>query len=142
MASFLGDIYIIENIFDPPSDITAIPQSYTVHCIIAGAEVEEFHYYNSDTELTTACYTEQNGYNCSLSTNSTITSDVTPDNVVDKTITVTLIPEEINGSDDHLIRCQVRHNDTTRESTVIIRGTCMCTKHVSEVYYMVWVKIM
>ena len=41
----------IYNWFDPPFDITAIPQSYTVHCIIIniGEELERVHYYYNDT---------------------------------------------------------------------------------------------
>ena len=51
----IANIYIIENTFDPPSDITAIPQSYKVHCVVVGGGLNKFHYYyqdNSDIDLT------------------------------------------------------------------------------------------
>ena len=60
----IGSIYIIENTFDPPSDITAIPQSYTVHCVIVGERIWEFHYYyqdNSDIDLTSTYCSSQTG---------------------------------------------------------------------------------
>ena len=46
----IASIYIIENTFDPPSDVTAIPQSYTVHCVIVGERLNRlmFHYYYQD----------------------------------------------------------------------------------------------
>ena len=129
----IGGIYIIENRFDPPSDITAIPQSYTVHCVIIGRGLNEFHYYyqnNSDIDLTSTYCSSQTGYDCSLATNNTVTTDVSPDDVRDKTITVTWEAEEIssgafrqnNNNGDHVIKCSARRGDTTRTSTVTIEG--------------------
>ena len=95
----IGGIYIIENRFDPPSDITAIPQSYTVHCVIIGGELHEFHYYyqdSSDTDLTSTYCSSQTGYNCSLA-NNTVTTDVSPDKIVDEIITFTWEAEEISS---------------------------------------------
>ena len=93
----IANIYIIESRFDPPSDITAILQSYTVHCVIVGGELTEFHYYyqdnvnvNIDIDLTnTHCSAQYVGYYCTLATDNTVTTDVSPDDVIDKTITVT-----------------------------------------------------
>ena len=130
---FVDSVYIIENTFDPPSDITAIPQSYTVHCIIAGENIDEFHYYyqgNSNINLTSTYCSSQTGYDCSLATNNTVISYMTPDDVRDKTITVTWEAEEIcsgafrqdSNDGDHVIKCNVSQGAITRESTVTIKG--------------------
>ena len=131
----IGDIYIIENTFDPPSDITAIPQSYTVHCVIAGGQPHEFHYYYQDSSdidlhVTSTYCSSQTGYGCSLATDNTVTTDVSPDDVIDKTITVTWRAEEIssgafrqnNNNGDHVIGCYARRGYNTRTSTVTIEG--------------------
>ena len=127
----IGNIYIIDSWFDPPSDITVLPQSYTVHCIIAGGELTEFHYYyvdTTDTELTSTYCSSQKSYNCSLATDSTVTSDMTPDDVVDKTITVTWEAEEISSgafrqdNGDHVIKCNARKRNTSRESIITMKG--------------------
>ena len=134
----VASIYIIENTFDPPSDITAIPRSYTVHCVIVGGGLHEFHYYyqdniNNDIDLTsTYCSSQYVGYGCSLATDNTVTTDVSPDDVIDKTITVTWKAREIssgsgafrqnNNNGDHVIECYARKGDTTRTSTVTIEG--------------------
>ena len=129
----VASIYIINNTFDPPSDITAIPQSYTVHCVIVGGELTEFRYYyqdSSDIDLTSTYCSSQTGYDCSLATDNTVTTDVSPDDVIDKTITITWEAEEIssgafrqdNNSGDHVIECYARRNDITRTSTITIEG--------------------
>ena len=134
----VASIYIVENTFDPPSDITAIPQSYTVHCVIVGGGLDEFHYYyqgniNGDVDLTSSYCSSQTGYDCSLATDNTVTTDVSPDDVIDKTITVTWEAEEIssgafrqnNNNGDHVIECYARRGDATiRTSTVTIEGIC------------------
>ena len=93
-------IYIIENTFDPPSDITAIPQSYTVHCVIAGKVINEFHYYQGsyNIDLNSTYCSSQTGYNCTLATDYTVTSDMTIDEVRDKTITITWEAEICDGA--------------------------------------------
>ena len=135
----IASIYIIENTFDPPSDITAIPQSYTVHCVIVGGKLYEFHYYykdNSDIDLTSTYCSSPTGYDCSLATDNTVTTDMSPDDVIDKTITVTWEAEEIssgafrqdNNSGDHVIECSARRGSTTRTSTVTIKGIYIVIK--------------
>ena len=132
----IASVYIIENTFDLPSDITAIPQSYTVHCIIVGGESiqAKFRYYyqdSSNVKLTsTHCLSQTVGYDCSVATDNTVTTDVSPDDVIDKTITVTWEAKEIssgafrqdNNNDDHVIECSATRNDITRTSTVTIEG--------------------
>ena len=131
MYLYLAIIYITDNWFDPPSDITAIPQSYTVHCVIIG-ELKAIHYYYHDTpesELTSTYCSSHTGYNCSLANNK-VTSAKTSDNVVDKTITVTWEAEEISSGafrqdsnhGDHKIGCYAKQSSTERESIVSVRG--------------------
>ena len=132
---FLASIYIIDSWFDPPSDITAIPQSYTVHCVIIGGELTEFHYYYVDTpdiDLTSTYCSSQTGYNCSLATDNTVvTTDVSPDDVRDKTITVTWEAAEISSgafrqdNGDHVIKCYTRRTNIMRESIITVKGECV-----------------
>ena len=133
LVFFIDSVRIIDNTFDPPSDVTVIPQSYTVHCVIVGASIDDFHYYyqnNSNIDLTSAYCSSQTGYDCSLATDNTVTTDVSPDDVIDKTITVTWEAEEIssgafrqdNNNGDHEIECNARRGGTTRLSTVTVRG--------------------
>ena len=139
MRSIIASIYIIENIFDPPSDITAIPQSYTVHCVIIGGELTEFHYYSSDVDLNSTYCSSQTGYDCSLATDNTVTTDVSPDPVIDKIITVTWKAEEIssgtfrqnNNNGDHVIECNATRGRTTRVSIITIEGTRIIYPFVS-----------
>ena len=131
----VGSMYIINSWFDPPSDITAIPQSYTVHCIIIGVihAINEFHYYyhnSTDIVLNSTYCSSQTGYDCSLA-NNTVTSDMTPDNVVDVTITVTWEAEEISSgafrqdNGDHIIKCNATRHQRVRISTITVRGDSM-----------------
>ena len=138
----VGQIFIIDNTFDPPSDITAIPQSYTVHCVIIRSQVTlsdpfltEFHYYykdtSSDIDLTNTSCMPQTGYNCTIGPdNTTVTTDVSPDHPTDRPITVTWEAEEIssgafrqnNNNGDHVIECYAVRNAAIRTSTVTIEG--------------------
>ena len=140
----IAQIFIIENTFDPPSDITAIPQSYTVHCVIVRSQatvgpdmvfLTEFHYYYKDTStninLTSTYCSSQTGYDCTIGPdNTTVTTDVSPDPPTDRPITVTWEAEEIssgafrqnNNNGDHVIECYARRNAATRTSTVTIEG--------------------
>ena len=130
---YVASIYIIDSWFDPPSDITVLPQSYTVHCVIAGGvqELDEFHYYYVDTtdvNLTSTYCSLQNTYNCSLATDNTVTSDMTPDDVIDKTITVTWEAEEISSgafrqdNGDHMIKCNASRKGIPRQSIITVKG--------------------
>ena len=136
-------MFISENTFDPPSDITVIPQSYTVHCVIIRSQtipsdyLDEFHYYykdSSDIDLTNTYCSSQTGYDCTIGPdNTTVTTDVSPDVANDRTITVTWDAEEIssgafrqnNSNGDHEIECYARRGVTIRTSTVAIEGICI-----------------
>ena len=126
----IANIYIIENTFDPPSDITAIPQSYIVHCVIVGGGLDEFQYQDNDIDLTRTYCSSQTGYDCSLVTDNPVTTDMSPDKVIDKTITVKWKAKEISSgafrqdsnNGDHAIECNARRGSTTRISTVTIEG--------------------
>ena len=84
---------------------------------------------SSDIDLTSNYCSSQTGYDRSLATDNTVTTDVSPDDVVDKTITVTWKAEEIssgafrqdNNNGDHEIECNARRG-ITRTSIVTIKG--------------------
>ena len=143
----IGQIFIIENTFDPPSDITAIPQSYTVHCVIVRSQVTlgdlfltEFHYYykdtSSDIDLTNTYCSSQTGYDCTIGPDdTTVTTDVSPDPPTDRPITVTWEAKEIssgafrqnNNNGDHEIECNAARLFSARMSIVTIEGICILT---------------
>ena len=126
-------MYIINYWFDPPSNITVLPQSYTVHCIIAGKALTSFRYYYVDTPdvhlISTYC-SSQTGYDCWKATEYAVTSEMTPDTVVDKTITVTWKAEEVssgafrqdNNNGDHMIKCHARRGNKLRELIITVKG--------------------
>ena len=87
-------VYITDMYVDLPSDITVIPQYYTVHCIVTGslddATTSIKHYYddNSDIELTQSyCTDTHDGYSCSVNSQS-ITTKYTYSDTADYTVTV------------------------------------------------------
>ena len=63
-----------------------------------------------------------------------MTTDVSPDSAIDRTITVTWEAEEIssgafrqdNNNGDHVIECNATRGSTTRKSTVTIKGIMYC----------------
>ena len=85
-------VYITDVYVDLPSDITAIPQYYTVHCIVTGSldDATIKHYYDddSDIELTQSyCTDTHDGYSCSVY-NESITTNYTNSVTGDYTVTV------------------------------------------------------
>ena len=82
-------VYITDVYVDLPSDITAIPQYYTVHCIVTGSldDATIKHYYDddSDIELTQSYCTD--GYSCSVDSQS-ITTNYTYSDTSNYTVTV------------------------------------------------------
>ena len=124
----LDRIYIIDNKFDPPFDVTAIPQDYTVHCTIAGnPSVSRYRYQNS--VLNRGYCSSQTGYDCQRSNNDIKTSDLTPDGL--RYINITITWEAVissgafgqnNNNGDHVVECYADRHSVVRTSTVIIRG--------------------
>ena len=153
----IGQIFIVENTFDPPSDITAIPQSYTVHCVFVRSQLvelqiiflHEFHYYykdiSSDIDLNSTYCSSQTGYNCTIGPDdTTVTTDVSPDPPINKPITVTWEAEEIssgafrqnNNNGDHVIECYARRNAFSRMSTITIEGIMYFCVKLSILYFL------
>ena len=85
--------------------------------------------YSSDIALTCDYCSSQTGYSCCLN-NDTVISEITPDDVRDKTITVTWEAEEIssgafrqdNNNGDHVIKCNAIQRRANRMSIIIIKG--------------------
>ena len=97
----------------------------------------EFHYYynntiaNRDIDLNNTYCSSQTGYDCTLGpSDNTVTTNVSPDVAIDRTITVTWEAEEISSgafrqdsnNGDHEIECYAVRNAATRTSTVTIKG--------------------
>ena len=85
-------VYITDVYVDLPSDITAIPQYYTVHCIVTGrldyATIKHYYDDDSDIELTQSyCTDTHDGYSCTVDSQS-ITTNYTYSDTGDYTVTV------------------------------------------------------
>ena len=87
---YLERVYITDVYVDLPPDVTAIPQYYTVHCIVTGSlsSATIKHYYNTDNELTQSyCSSAHEGYSCTVESES-ITTNYTYPTTGDYTVTV------------------------------------------------------
>ena len=85
-----GSIYIINVTVELPLDVTIIPQTYKVNCIIAGGIVNHglnFSYADvMSIDLTDSICTNSDGFSCTVTKNngddnngvSGLTSDITP----------------------------------------------------------------
>ena len=78
--------------------------------------------------MTSTYCSSQTGYDCSLATNNTVTTDVSPDDVKDRIITVTWEAEEISSgafrqdNGDHVLKCYAESGNTSRESIITVKG--------------------
>ena len=124
----IGSIYIIDVTIELPPDVTIIPQTYKVNCIIAGRMVDRglrFYYANdANIELTNSICTNSDGFSCTVTKDngdddngvSGLTSDVTPNALRRGILNVTWEAEEIgsgtfrqdNNNGDHKIRCSAK----------------------------------
>ena len=140
----LVEIYIIDITVELPHDITAVPQTYKVNCIIAGrGEYLAVKYYyddnNADVELTTNLCSDSDGFQCTTTLDigdvengvSHLTSRVTPNALRHGLLTVTWEAEEIdrgifrqdNNDGDHIIKCGAQGHNIDRTSYyIIVRG--------------------
>ena len=137
----LVEIYIIDITVELPHDITAVPQTYKVNCIIAGrGEYLTVKFYNNaDVELTTNLCSDSNGFQCTTTLDigdvengvSHLTSRVTPNALRHGLLTVTWEAEEIdrgifrqdNNDGDHIIKCSAQGRNIDRTSDyIIVRG--------------------
>ena len=127
----IGSIYIIDVTVELPPDITIIPQTYKVNCIIAGREVNRglnFSYADvMSIDLTDSICSNSDGFSCTVTKDngdddngvSGLTSDITPNALRHGLLTVTWEAEEIssgvfrqdNNNGDHRIRCSAQRGD-------------------------------
>ena len=145
-------VYIIDHYVVLPSDITVIPQYYTVHCIVTGsldeATIKQYYDENSEfvlgehsqhtisgTELTQSyCNSQHDGYSCTVNSES-ITTDYTYDDTSDYTVTIEWEASVIsNGpfrqsayNGDHIHLCTaangaIEPHDKGRNNQITVRG--------------------
>ena len=110
-------VYITDVYVDLPSDITVIPQNYTVHCIVTGsldgATIKQYA-ANTEVKLTQShCNNQQHdGYSCSMD-NTLITTSYTYPTTRDYTVTVEWKGENVSSGafrqsvhdGDHMHHC-------------------------------------
>ena len=133
----IGSVYIIDVTVELPPDVTIIPQTYEVNCIIAGRVVDRglrFYYANdASIELTNSICTDSDGFTCTVTKDngdddngvSGLTSDITPNALRHGLLTVAWEAEEIssgvfrqeNNNGDHRIRCSARRGDNQNHVT-------------------------
>ena len=83
-------VYITDVYVDLPSDITVIPQTYTVHCIVTGSldDATIKHYYkDNDSDIPLTCTDTHDGYSCSIEDQS-ITTNYTYSDTSNYAVTV------------------------------------------------------
>ena len=109
---------------EQPPDVTIIPQTYKVNCIIAGRVVDRgLRFYYASIELTNSICSNSDGFTCTVTKDngvSGLTSDITPNKLRHGLLTVTWEAEEIssgvfrqdNNNGDHRIRCSAQRGDT------------------------------
>ena len=127
----IGSIYIIDVTVELPPDVTIIPQTYKVNCIIAGREVNRglnFSYADDmSINLTDSICSNSDGFSCTVTKDngdddngvSGLTSDITPNALRHGRLTVTWEAEEIssgvfrqdNNNGDHRIRCSAKRGE-------------------------------
>ena len=120
---------------DLPLDITILPQVYTVHCIqnsglgASPSTVELYYYSEHNGEISSQyCSNEHFGYQCSVTTNNTVTAY---SNTLDVSLRVEWEAEEItNGTfsqsehdGDHIHLCTCYNN---RRSAITVHGRMDC----------------
>ena len=141
---YLERIYITKFYVDLPSDITVLPQTYTVHCIVTGGVDEEaiikLYYDDSpaDTELTqSTCTNNNDGYNCAVN-NTSIKPNNTYPSTKDYEIIIEWDAKEISNGifrqsqhdGDHRFLCTaafgaITANHKGRNKSVTIKGTLL-----------------
>ena len=135
-------IFIINITVEVPLDVTAIPQQYKVNCIIAGKNVLKLNFYYDDTDLTSICNSQGNGFSCTtkIENNRTkhgLKSDLTPSSLRHGLLTVTWEAEEIssgvfrqdNNNGDHRIKCYAERKNAKRTSEyIIVKGNSSINK--------------
>lgn len=114
-----------------------------MHCITAVSTLGpriEYCYLYQDIELNSTYCSSQSGYNCSLAiVDIGVTSDMTPDDVVDSTITIIWDAVEISSgafrqdrnNGDHVIECSAMSGTDISVSTVTIKGTIPVLHYIS-----------
>ena len=127
----LVNIFIIDITVELPLDVTAIPQQYKINCNIAGKSVHKFNFYYDDTDLTSICNGQGNGFSCTTITKNGLKSDLTPSLLRRNLLTVTWEAENISSGNngDHKIKCYAERNNFKRTSKyIIVKGNSSINK--------------
>ena len=148
----IGSIYIINVTVELPPDVTIIPQTYKVNCIIAGGKVNRAlkFSYADDISIESVC-TNSNGFSCTVTKDngddngvSGLISDITPNALRHGLLTVTWEAEEIssgvfrqdNNNGDHSIRCSAQRGDNkNNNNNFVIRYSDYITVRGNGIFY-------
>ena len=119
-----------------PSDITDIPQTYKVNCIIAGTNVDELDFYYGGIELSPTICTGSDAFSCNETLDNDnkerFTSDSTPNELKHGLLFVIWKAKKINSGafrqnnnyGDHRIRCYAKKGSLERNSDYItVKGS-------------------
>ena len=103
-------MYITEIYVDLPSNITVIPQYYTIHCIVIGSYVANVTHYYDNTQITES-YCNEHG--CSFKNETLHANNFTYD---------LSVKWKIGEYGDHYHKCDAQHGKTTRDATIRVTG--------------------
>ena len=122
------DITIINCTVTLPTDITVIPQSYSIDCYTIGSNSYTSRwYYRESTPIEPACReTNSFTYSCSIHNQILHSSNQTHRNSLQLKWfgqpTTSTIFNSVQGDGDHRIRYHISRNNINRNNNIIIRG--------------------
>ena len=100
-------MYITEIYADLPSDITVIPQYYTIHCIVIGSYAANVTHYYDNTKL------NESYCNCSFKNETLHTNNFTYD---------LSVKWKIEEYGDHYHKCNAQDGQIMRDATIRVTG--------------------
>ena len=136
---FTDRMYISEIYVDLPSNVSIIPQSYTIHCVVMVGEFFLFffnsfdlkHFYegNPDIQLNASYCDSQSGYNCVVNSQPRYGGNYY---YYDETLTVEWEAKNISsgafvntaftGTGDHVHRCTAIDEEVNRNAYLTVAG--------------------
>ena len=120
----VGRVQIANFSVELPSDITTLPQQFTLHCITTGDGIYNvsFNYTNQPTNIINIqCPSDCTNHRQLLhSSNTTYDNNITLTWDTETITNETSFSQSSNG--DQMYKCHVQSYEVNRESTLIIRG--------------------
>ena len=121
----VGRVQIVDFSVELPSDITTLPQQFTLHCITTGDGYYTISFNHNDQPTNITNIKCPSG-NCNNHRQLLHSSNTTYDNNITLTWDTETITNETSFSQssngDQMYKCHVQSYEVNRESTLILRG--------------------